>query len=188
MSDDELRDWQGQWQQPDGNLAALHARARRDDRRHRMLALAEYLGMGLLLLASLVYALCSEQPHARWAMAAMWLLGVPSLLFAWWNRRGLWGSAQLDAQAHLALSLRRCRRSLRALRVGYGWLVLSTLAVLLFALGIVGGGEGFNRPMLAWLLVFVVVHLLVMGAMHRHQQRRLRALLALSRATGDQAM
>ena len=188
MSDDELRDWQSHWQQPTADLAALHAGARRDDRRHRLLALGEYLGMGALLLASLAYAAFSDATHARWTMAAFWVLGVPSLLFAWWNRRGLWGSAGLDAQAYLTLSLWRCRRSLRALRVGYGLLVASTAAVLLFALGIVGGGEAVNVAMLAWLVVFVVVHLVVMLLMHRHQRRRLRELLAISRELGDDAL
>lgn len=188
MSDDELRDWQSQWQQPTADLAALQARARRDDRRHRLLATAEYVGMGALLVTSLVYAICSDEPHARWTMGALWVLCVPSLLFSWWNRRGLWGSAGLDAQAHLALSLRRCRRSLRALRVGYGLLVASTVAVLLFALGVVGGGDAVNVTMLAWLVVFVIVHLVVMVLMHRHQLRKLNALTALSREIGDGAM
>lgn len=188
MSDDELRDWQSQWHQPAADLAALQARARRDDRRHRMLAVGEYAGMGVLLVTSLAYALWSGEPIALWSMAAFWLLGVPSLVFSWWNRRGLWGSGGLDAQAHLALSLQRCQRSIRALRVGYGLLAASTMAVGLFAFGVVGGGNAVDRTMLAWLVVFVAVHLVVMVSMHRHQRRRLHALLALARETGESAL
>ena len=187
MSDDELRDWQSQWQQPPLDVARAHARARRDDRRHRLLAVAEYLGMGALLAWSLGFAAWRDTA-AVWAwMAALWMLGVPALAFAWWNRRGLWGRAGLSAREHLQLSLRRCRHGLRALRVGYVLLAASTAVVLLFAFGVVGGRTPGDSTMLAILAAVVAVHLLVMVSMQRRLRRRSRLFSALLRDSDDRA-
>ena len=179
MNDTELRDWQSQWQQGHIDVSRAHARARRDDRRHRWLAVTEYLTMALLLASTLGYALWRDALEVWAWMAAIWVLGVPALVFAWWNRRGLWGSADMTAHAHLQLSLQRCHRSLRALRIGYASLVASAALVLLFAFGVVGGRAGTQVSMLVWLAVVVTIHVVVMLVMQRRLRRRMRALSAM---------
>lgn len=188
MSDDELRSWQSAWQQERIDLSALHARARRDDRRHRLLAVAEYAATGGLLAGSLLFAAWRNTADVWAWLAAVWLLGVPALVFAWWNRRGLWGRAGLGARQHLQLALRRCERGLRALRVAWGLLAASTVLVLLFAFGIVGGGARAQGAMLAWLALFVAVHVVVMGVMQRRLHARRAAVARLLHELDDGAM
>lgn len=181
MIDDELLELQSQWRQDDAGVEQIRERAQRDDRRHRTLAVLEYLCAGMLLGGSLALALWRDQSDVWTWAAAIWLLGVPALLFAWWNRRGLWGNSGLDAQAHLRLSLRRCQRSLRALRIGYGALVASTVVVTLFAVGVLGSHHGVHTTMLMWLTAVVAIHLVVMGWLHRRLLRRRNVLLSLVR-------
>ncbi len=185
MTDDELRSWQQQWQQADDDLGMIHARARRDDRRHRLLAVFEYTVAVVLLVGSVAFALWQDHPDIWIWAGAIWLLGLPALIFTIWNRRGLWGRAGLSARDHLQLSLLRCRRALRALRIGYGVLVASAATVLLFAVGIVGSDPGLNRSMLVWLAVAVVLHLSVMLVAHRRLWQRQQILLALAREVDD---
>ncbi len=185
MTDDELRGWQQQWQQTDVDLGLVHARARRDDRRHRLLAVVEYAVAVVLLAGSVVFALWRDHPDIWIWAGAIWLLGLPALIFTAWNRRGLWGEAGLSARDHLRLSLLRCRRALHALRIGYGLLVASAVTVLLFAVGMVGSDPGVNPAMLVWLAVAVVLHLSVMLIAHRRLWQRQQALLALAREVDD---
>lgn len=176
MSDDELRQWQSQWRQPTADLIELLQRARRDDRRHRLIALAEYLATGLLLAGSLGYA-CLHGGKTAWLWAgAIWVLGIPALLFAVWNRRGLGGNAHLDTHQRLHLSLHRCRHGLRALHVSYVLLFVSSAVVLAFALGVDHDSPERARIMLWILAALVVAHLVVMAVIHLRLRRRLRTL------------
>ncbi len=188
MTDDELRGWQEQWRQADDDLGVVHARARRDDRRHRLLAVVEYAVAVLLLAGSLAFALWRDHPDIWIWASAIWLLGLPALVFTAWNRRGLWGSAGLSVRDHVRLSLLRCRRALHALRIGYGLLAASAATVLLFALGIVGSDPGVKPSMLAWLALAVVVHLVVMLLSHHRLGHRQRVLSALARELDDSGL
>ncbi len=176
MSDDELRQWQSQWQQPPADLTALLQRARREDRRHRFIALAEYLATGLLLAGSLGYAWFHGDETAWLWAGAIWVLGIPALLFAVWNRRGLGGNTHLGARQRLHLSLRRCRHGLRALHVSYVLLFVSSAVVLAFALGIDHDSPERAHIMLWILAALVVAHLAVMAVIHLRLRRRLRTL------------
>ncbi|WP_440222590.1 hypothetical protein ACQQ2N_16105 [Dokdonella sp. MW10] len=183
MSDDELREWQAQWHdQAPGDTAHIHVRAVRENRRHRVLAIAEYAMLTALLFVSLVFAAWRDEPALWWGMAAIWILGVPALVFAWWNRRGLWGSAGASAHEHVALSLQRSRHGLRALRVGYVLLAASTFAVLAIALAF---GDGARLSMLGVLVIVVAAHLVVMLLMHVRLRRRVRVFESLMRDAGD---
>lgn len=189
MNDDELRDWRAHWREaPDDDdgsgvdVARAHARARRDDRRHRWLAIAEYVGTALVLMGAAVYAALRRDSEPAWLwLATLWTLGLPALGFAWWNRRGLWGGGGAGALDHLRLQRRRCVHGLRAIRVGYGLLAASTGSVLLFAFGVIGGRHDGTAAMLAVLVPVVAVHLAVMAWMQRRIARRLRGLDALLR-------
>lgn len=186
MSDDELREWQAQWHDhAHGDAARTHARAMRENRRHRALAIAEYTMLIALLLVSLVFATWRDEAALWWGTTAIWILGVPALVFAWWNRRGLWGSVGASVREHLALSLQRSRRGLRALRVGYVLLAASTLAVLAIALVLEDGAPGARMSMLGMLVVVVIAHLAVMLAMHVRLRRRVRVLESLMREAGE---
>ncbi len=185
MTDDELRGWQAQWQQGGDDLGAAHRRARRDNRRHRLLAVVEYAVAALLLAGSLAFAFWRDHPDIWIWAGAIWLLAVPALIFTAWNRRGLWGSAGMNASDHLQLSLLRCRRALHALRIGYGLLAASAVTVLLFAVGAVGSVPGVKLSMLVWLAVAVVLHLVVMRVLHRRLLQRQRMLSRLARELDD---
>lgn len=174
MSEDrELHDWQDQWREVDAGPAAVDpGRVRRETRRYRLFALLDYaVGLGLLA-GSLGYALWRDEP-VFWAwLAAVWALGLPALAFTIWNRRGLWGAADLSGRDHLRLLLRRSQRSRRALAVGFVLLAACSLVVLAFAFGMAGDGASVDPWLLAWLLVVVAAYLAVMVPMWVRQGRR----------------
>lgn len=178
--DDELEAWQRQWR--DGAPPPrVEARAIADDRRYRRFAIAEYALSALLLAASLAYVLCSDTIVAQLLFAGFWGIGVPTLAFAIWNRRGLWRATDASGRAFVALALRRCRRGLRAVYASY--VVLA--AVVAFNVATFSGAfaamPSDGRNGIALTIAVAAVYLVVLIAAHRRTRRRLAAYEAIAR-------
>lgn len=185
MTDNELQQWQAQWQQPSPDLTALLARAQGEDRRHRIATMAEYAAGVALLAASLAYAIyAADELTWLWA-GTIWLLGAPALVFTAWNRRGLAGDAGIDAHQRLALSIRRCRRAIRAVYVNLALLFASTAVVVLFALRVAADTPDRSRLMLVLLGVLVAMYIVALGLWRWRLNRRLRALERLRNSLSD---
>jgi len=181
--DDELDAWQRQWQDDAAVPPRIGTRAIAEDRRYRWFVIGEYALSALMLAATLAYLLWSGTDVARLLFFGIWGIGVPTLAFTVWNRRGLWRAADASGRAFLALAQQRCRRGLRAVHASYGVLaavVAYNVATFTGAFGPApaAGGEG-----IAWTLAVAAVYLIVLIAAQRRLRRRLCAYAALERET-----
>ena len=182
MSDDELETWQRQWRDDAAVPPALAARARADDARYRRFATAEYALSAVLLAASAAYAWWSPSAAATLLFIGIWSIGVPTVAFTVWNRRGLWRAADAGGGAFVALARQRCRRGLVAVRAGY--VVLA--AAVAFNLATFAGGFGAmpatesTNGVIATLVV-AAAYLVALAVAHRRVRRRLAAYDALAR-------
>lgn len=179
--DDELEAWQQQWQGDAALPPRVEARAIADDRRYRRFAIAEYALSALLLGATLVYALCSDAIVAKLLFAGIWGLGVPTLAFAVWNRRGLWRATDASGRTFVALALQRCRRGLRAVYASYVVLAAAVAFNVATFSGAFAPVPSGSRDGIVWTIVVAVAYLVVLIAAHRRARRRLAAYEAIAR-------
>jgi hypothetical protein len=182
MHDDELARWQEEWQDDAHVPDDVRRRAIADDRRYRAWVIAEYAATGLMLAGALAFALY-QRNLAAWTMfVGFWGIGLPSLAFTVWSRRGLWHAADSTGRAFVALALARARRALRLVRMGYvvlGTVVLYNVAVFVHIFHAHDDANARNGILLTFALAagMLAVSLVV----HRRAARRLRTLEALSR-------
>jgi hypothetical protein len=178
--DEELDAWQRQWRDDTNVPPAVVVRATRDDARYRRFAITELALSALLLAGSAAYAL-SGAAGAWLVFAGIWGIGVPTLAFTLWNRRGLWRAADASSVAFVALARQRCRRGLAAVRASYVVLAAVVAYNLATFAGLFAPMPGNARAGVVMTLVVAAIYLVVLIVAHRRVRRRLAAYDALAR-------
>lgn len=141
LIDTEWRDLMDDWQSaaPDDAAPAplsdeVRHRIRRKVRLHSygliLLTVCEWIG-GLGFLAFLFREVLKRpEPFRIAGFTGAALFIAFSLAFSFWNRRGTWWPAAESTSTFVALSLERCRRKLRSLRL-LPWLLAAQIAFIL---------------------------------------------------------
>lgn len=141
LIDSEWRDLMEDWQSAAPEEPAPAALS--DEARHRIRSKVRLYSYGLILLTvcewigglgflAFLFREVLERPEpfriAGFTGAALFI--AASLAFSFWNRRGTWWPAAETTSTFIALSLERCRRKLRSLRLLPG-LLAAQIAFLL---------------------------------------------------------
>jgi hypothetical protein len=188
--DRELELWRAEWQavQPPPDRAA--ALRRRVVRRSRGLVLGAVLEAAVALAGCAALAWIAGRHRAPLDVAfalGLGLLFVGLLAAVHWNRRGVWRPAAATTRAFLDLSILRCRRRLRGVRLGL-WALLVEDALLapwlahrLAARAAAGEAIGvrnylFGYGLLAALSLAVLAYSAAVAGYTRRELPRLEAL------------
>jgi hypothetical protein len=173
--DRDFREWQQQWQAAVPRDISTEEQIRHYvKRRTGMLwswVVAEFIiaGIALPILAYLGWASTVEvERFAMWALAVM---TVATVMFSWWNWRGVLRSSATSVAEYVAISAERLRRMRLAWRVA--WMVLIG-EVVLFTIwiwdhlysGARPNDAGAERFAWAWLAAFsgaFAIYLVVLG-------------------------
>lgn len=139
--DSEWRDLMEDWQSAAPEEPAPAALS--DEVRHRIRRQVRLYSYGLILLTvceitgALAFlaillrrVLKDPEPFRIAGLLGAALFFAASLAFSFWNRRGTWWPAAESTSTFLDLSLERCRRKLRTLRL-LPWLLAAELAFIL---------------------------------------------------------
>jgi hypothetical protein len=130
----ELAGWRTDWLAPQPSDSAIHRPDLRRlvERKGRRMALA-FIGQLLYGVALLVFSawFASAHPTLEWALwaAVIWAATFSAVGFAIWNQAGTWKALSESNAAFLDLSRLRCRRELRAVRLGK-WFLALQLAIV----------------------------------------------------------
>jgi len=168
QEDHELSAWMDDWQSEEPRSAAIDAAAILRQVKRRSLGL-KLLTAGEVLLAAgafiglTAFALHHPDPMDVAVMASFCLLTLAALVFALWNRRGLWSPAAETTAAYLALARNRARRRQEALRVAWGLLAAETALFIPWIWHTLHAGGGHPWP-LSYTLAYGYLALVV-GAM-----------------------
>jgi hypothetical protein len=119
------------WQDegPAENPADFCRRVRRQSFWMRVNALLEWLMAMAFLAGSLAQAIARPTPEYIVLAVGIWIITIGACLYSVANRAGTWSAAGEDPRAYLALSLRRCRARLAALRFAL-WFLAVEVALL----------------------------------------------------------
>ena len=122
--DRELQGWMSQWQDEPAPAAEVREAILKNVRRRSrtlVVVTASEVVVTLLMLAMLAALLMrAGDPESIAVVLAGSVLAVGALVVSVWNRRGTWRPAAETTEAFLGISILRCRRSLRAVRIAYG--------------------------------------------------------------------
>jgi len=127
----ELNDLRRQWQTqpaPPADVAALRQRVASDTRTHTRTLGIVAIGTGLVIAATVVKALRSDEPGAWFGVLFTATYALLVWLVAMWLSRGTWRPRDESIAAHLDVSIRRCRSVIVAAPVG----------IVLYAAGLIG--------------------------------------------------
>lgn len=129
--DTELAAWRAEWLAdepvPQADLRSLVRRKTR----HMRLAFAGQLLCGAAMLVFTAWFV-SRRPTFEWILwaAVLWIAIFCGTGFTIWNKAGTWKALQQSNAAFLELSLRRCRRELRAIQAGR-WSLAVQLSIVM---------------------------------------------------------
>jgi hypothetical protein len=150
---------------------------RRQSRLIRLHAAMEILVAIVFLGGSLWLALAMPTPEFVVLAVAVWIITLAALFSSLRNRAGTWGPAGPSTREFLDLSLRRCRSSLRGVRLGL-WLLLIEVLFLAGWHAWYWSAHSPAPPLLYWLpamclpLAFLI-GLLALRARYRREWTRL---------------
>ncbi len=135
MVDQELKDWQAEWQSAAETARPalpfdIRQHAARAGRRLTIRYAAGCFWAVALLGFSTVYAI--RHPTLQWLLwaAAVWIATLVAVGFMIWNGRGLWTAAGQSNAAYVELSRKRCLAELRMIRFGYALLSAELVVVV----------------------------------------------------------
>lgn len=185
-TDPELEQWQQEWRKSSPavpNVEDLLARARRRNRREKLLTALEVL-LGLFAVAGCLIAAVAADLHVleRAGLLGMAVLAGGFVLWVFRQRRRNWLHLPMDAARLIELERQRLRMRIRYWRVnmwGVAGLWLFTLAAALLH-ELYGTGDGTRWTVSAVaLLVIVIATGLLSTVIRKRAQRRLERLDAL---------
>jgi hypothetical protein len=128
--DRDLKAWAGDWQAAPYDVESAEQIRHYVKQRTGLFwsfAVADYVIGGLALPVLLYLGVYSEQVAERIAMLGLASITVATVMFGWWNRRGVLLSSATTIAEYVAISAERLRRMRMALRIG--WLVLAAEVV-----------------------------------------------------------
>jgi len=91
-------------------------------------AVADLLVAGIALPVLVYLGVSSPRQTEQMAMLSLASLTVATVMFGWWNRRGVLRSSATTIADYIAISAERLRRMRMALRIG--WIVLAAELIL----------------------------------------------------------
>jgi len=171
QEDHELSAWMDDWQSeeprsaagPAIDAAAILRQVKRRSLGLKLLTAGEVFLAAGALIGLTAFALRHPDPIDITVMASFCLLTLAALVFALWNRRGLWSPAAETTAAYLALARNRARRRQEALRVAWGLLAAETALFIPWIWHTLHAGGGHPGP-LSYTLAYGYLALVV-GAM-----------------------
>jgi hypothetical protein len=138
------------------------------------------LNAAAFLTASLAWAI--RHPEPEWIVLAVgiWIVTVATVIYSLANRAGTWSPEAHDTRAFLAVSLKRSRAGLQAIR--FGFYLLAVEVVLLAAWHTwYWSRRGPVPPITNWLIAgcLPLVFLVTLWTLYRYRRRELSRLEAL---------
>lgn len=124
--DRDLKQWTADWQ------AAPHNVESAEQIRHYVrqrtglfwsFAVADFVVGGLFLPVLAYLGLATQSEIERTAMGSLAMITIATVMFGWWNRRGVLLSSATTVAEYVAISAERLRRMRMAWRIA--WLVLA---------------------------------------------------------------
>jgi len=172
--DQELATWMDDWQSEEPRSAADPAidaatilrQVKRRSLGLKLLTAGELVLAAGALIGLTLFALRHPDPIDVAVMASFCLLTLAALVFALWNRRGLWSPAAETTAAYLALARNRARRRQEALRVSWGLLAAETALFIPWiwhTLHAGGGKPGLLSYALSYGYLALVVGVMAVG-------------------------
>jgi hypothetical protein len=192
MRNDELEElemWRKQWQGQPAVVVDLIRRVERGTFEMRLGRLALWAPFSVSAITTILVALSPSVGRVLF-VSALWLVGGLVGWFVRWNQRDVWTPDAETTTAYLELSIKRCQRTLRDLRVGR-WVAVLIPAFVLFGvysflnnLGVLDTALGFWITVATFLWTIGVVGFATWVGVHRGAQRareELEYLLDLQR-------
>ena len=137
----ELNDLRRQWQtqpQPAADVAALRQHVASDTRTHTRTLVIVAIGTLLVIAATVVKALRSDEAGAWFGVLFTSTYAVLVWLVAMWLSRGTWRPRDESIAAHLDVSIRRCRSVIIAAPVGIALYVAGLIGSLIWRQRLLG--------------------------------------------------
>jgi hypothetical protein len=159
--------------------ADLERRVRRQTLWMGVHAAAEVLLSVALLGGSAWLAIMQSTPEFAALAVGVWIITVAALIYSFANRAETWAAAAQDTRGYLALSLRRCRAGLAAIRFGFYLLALEVVLLAAWHAWYWSSRRPLP-PLENWLLAaclpaFFLVALLALRTKRRSELARLEA-------------
>jgi hypothetical protein len=188
QDDRDFAQWREQWQAGAPRDISTEEQIRHYVKRRSGLlwswVVAEFVIAGIALPILVYLGLASEVEVERFAMLALAVLTVATVMFSWWNWRGVLRASATSVAEYVAVSAERLRRMRLAWRIAW---ILLTAEVALFTIWIwdhlYSGARvldaGAERFAWGWLIGFTVafvIYLIVLGRWIARDQQRFEAL------------
>jgi hypothetical protein len=124
-NDRDLEQWAADWQAAPDHVESADQIRRYVKQRTGLLwsfAVADFIVGGIALPVLVYFGVAAESDVERLAMMALASITIATVMFGWWNRRGVLRSSATTIAAYVAISAERLRRMKTAVRIG--WVVL----------------------------------------------------------------
>ena len=123
--DVDLKEWVADWQAAPENIESAEQIRHYVKQRTGLfwsLAVADFVVGGIALPVLVYLGVVSEREVERFAMLGLASITIATVMFGWWNRRGVLRSSATSIAEYVAISAERLRRMRMAWRIG--WIVL----------------------------------------------------------------
>jgi hypothetical protein len=137
----ELKDLRREWQKqppPSADVAALRQRVASDTRTHTRTLVAVAVCTALVIAATVIKALRSDQPGAWFGVLFTATYALLVWLVAMWLSRGTWRPRDESIAAHLDVSVRRCRSVIIGAPVGIALYIAGLIGSLIWRQRLLG--------------------------------------------------
>jgi len=185
--DRDLKQWTADWQAAPESVESAEQIRHYVKQRAGFLwswAVADFVIAGIALPVLVYLGVYSEQAAEGAAMASLASITVATVIFGWWNRRGVLRSSATTVAEYVAISAERLRRMRMAWRIG--WLVLAAEGVVFpiwiwsrFYTGPAAPPASTERFAWSWLGIFMllgIVGLILFGRWLKRDATRFEAL------------
>jgi hypothetical protein len=128
--DQDLKSWAADWQAAPYNVESAEQIRHYVKRRSGLFwsfAVADFVIGGLALPVLLYLGIATTSDVERMAMMSLASITIATVMFGWWNRRGVLRSSATTIAEYVAISAERLRRMRTACRIG--WLVLGAQVI-----------------------------------------------------------
>jgi hypothetical protein len=196
--DDDLKAWAADWQAAPHHQDSAEQIRRYVSKRSGLLwsfAVVDFAVGGLALPVLLYLGLTTRSDVEQLAMISLASITIATVIFGWWNRRGVLRSTATTIADYVGISAERLRRMRMALRLGW---VVGALEVVFFSIWIADRLYSGSRDVTAgeaqfawaWLTLFTVgaaAGLVAFGRWLDRDTARFEALKAELEATTERA-
>ena len=163
--DQDLKTWTADWQASPSDIESAEQIRHYVGKRSRLLwsfAVADVVIGGIALPILVYLAVTTSSDVERMAMIGLASITIATVMFGWWNRRGVLRSSATTIADYVAISAERLRRMRTACRIG--WVVLLGEVIVfviwiwdrLYAEGRTAGA-GEERFAWSWLVLFTLL-------------------------------